>query len=261
MELFDLLFRSEDVEKDFSDRACLQGMLDFEAALGAGGSASRRNSLRCRGGHRGEMQSGIFRLTALARGAKLAGNLAIPLVKALTALVAQENKEAAGYVHWGATSQDVIDTGLVLQLRLALKSHRSRSGSFGKRTGRACDQTSINGDGRAHLDAAGGAHDIWRESGGLARRHGSPARDAERDRRRALVLQFGGAVGTLGALGERGGEVAKLLAEELALAVAGDSLAHASGPDGGNRHDTGPLRRNDGKNREGYFAAWANGNR
>jgi len=46
-------------------------------------------------------------------------NPAIPLVKQLTALVAKDNAEAAGFVHWGATSQDVNDTGLVLQMRKA----------------------------------------------------------------------------------------------------------------------------------------------
>jgi adenylosuccinate lyase len=49
-----------------------------------------------------------------------AGNLAIPLVKQLTAQVKARDPEAARYVHWGATSQDAIDTGLVLQLRGAL---------------------------------------------------------------------------------------------------------------------------------------------
>ncbi len=46
-----------------------------------------------------------------------AGNLAIPLVKQLTARVKARDPNAARYVHWGATSQDAIDTGLVLQLR------------------------------------------------------------------------------------------------------------------------------------------------
>ncbi len=43
-----------------------------------------------------------------------------PLVKQLTAQVKAQDPEAARYVHWGATSRDAIDTGLVLQLRGAL---------------------------------------------------------------------------------------------------------------------------------------------
>ena len=51
---------------------------------------------------------------------EMRGNLAIPLVKQLTARVKQIDRRGCGrYVHWGATSQDIIDTALVLQLREA----------------------------------------------------------------------------------------------------------------------------------------------
>src|SRR4030095_13827967 len=72
-------------------------------------------------------------IAALARDTALAGNPAIPMVKQLTALVAEQDRAAAGFVHWGATrqeaaaprafvhwgapSRDAIDTGLVLQIR------------------------------------------------------------------------------------------------------------------------------------------------
>src|SRR5216683_2973528 len=69
------------------DATTLQHMLDFEAAL------------------------------ARAEAATRSGNLAIPLVKALTARVAKSDAAAARYVHWGATSQDVIDTAAMLSLR------------------------------------------------------------------------------------------------------------------------------------------------
>src|SRR5256885_259925 len=121
MKLLDALFRWEEVEDALSERACVQGMLDFEAALAraeaaAGvipGSAAAAIAARCK--------AELFDAEAIAKGAKLAGNIAIPLVKELTRLVAQSDKDAAGYVHWGATSQDAIDTGRVLQLRQALK--------------------------------------------------------------------------------------------------------------------------------------------
>src|SRR6185369_11980361 len=67
----------------------------------------------------GQCRADKFDLAILARDAAGGGNLAIPLVKHLTAKVAAVNKDAARYVHWGATSQDVTDTGLVLQLRAA----------------------------------------------------------------------------------------------------------------------------------------------
>ncbi len=61
-----------------------------------------------------------FDLAALAEAATRSGNLAIPLVKALTARVAESDQDAARYVHWGATSQDVIDTAAMLSLRAGI---------------------------------------------------------------------------------------------------------------------------------------------
>ncbi|HCN89226.1 MAG TPA: hypothetical protein DIT28_08620, partial [Oxalobacteraceae bacterium] len=115
------MFSSDAMRAVFSDHSCVQRMLDVEAALA-----------------RAEGQHGVIPaaavapivaacdaaridLRSLAQAAASAGNLAIPLIKQLTAGVAQVDPEAAKYVHWGATSQDVIDTGLVLQLRDALQ--------------------------------------------------------------------------------------------------------------------------------------------
>jgi 3-carboxy-cis,cis-muconate cycloisomerase len=219
MELLDHLFRSDDVEKIFSDRACLQGMLDFEAALARAearigvipSSPAAAIATKC--------TAELFDVAAVSHGAKLAGNIAIPLVKALTALVAQSDKEAARYVHWGATSQDVIDTGCVLQLRQALKliaadldhlagglaelATRHRSTIVVGRTWMQQALPTTFG-----LIAAG-----WLDA---VNRHRGRLRETER---RVAVLQFGGAVGTLAALGSRGQELAKLLAEELQLGL------------------------------------------
>src|SRR4051812_23596569 len=87
------------------DRATLQSMLDFEAALARAeaatgvipGDAVPAIEAACRAER--------FDLPALAEAATRSGNLAIPLVKALTASVAQADAEAGRYVHWGATSQ------------------------------------------------------------------------------------------------------------------------------------------------------------
>src|SRR5215469_17340675 len=116
--LLDPLFRGP-IAVLFNDDHRLQRMLDFEAALvraeaRAGvipAAAVPLVEAKCR--------AELFDSQALANAAASAGNLAIPLVQQLTALVAREDPAAAGYVHWGATSQDVIDTGLVLQLREA----------------------------------------------------------------------------------------------------------------------------------------------
>ena len=122
MTLFTPMLRASSLTEIFSDESTLQGMLDFEAALARATalcgvtpeSAIKMISAQC--------QVTKLDIPALAQAAASAGNLAIPLVKQLTANVKQQDEQAARYVHWGATSQDVIDTGLILQLRDALKA-------------------------------------------------------------------------------------------------------------------------------------------
>jgi 3-carboxy-cis,cis-muconate cycloisomerase len=219
MQLLDRLFRSEDVEKVFSDRACLQGMLDFEAALAraearAGvipSSAAAVITAKCK--------AELFEVAELARGAKLAGNVAIPLVKALTARVAQEDQGTGRYVHWGATSQDVIDTGCVLQLRHALKligaDLERLAGALAELATRHRSTIVV---GRTWMQQALPTTFGCKVAGWLdaVRRHRERLWETQQ---RVSVVQFGGAAGTLAALGERGREVAKVLAEELQLGL------------------------------------------
>jgi 3-carboxy-cis,cis-muconate cycloisomerase len=217
MNLLDPLFRSQAVEKIFSNRATLQGMLDFEAALAraetrAGfipASAAPAIGAKCR--------AELYDMTVLARAAAQAGNLAIPLVKQLTVLVAQKNKDAARYVHWGATSQDAIDTGRVLQLRQALALFSTELDLFAVVLGELVHKN------RATLVAAR----TWMQQAlpttfGLKAAGWLDAIDRHRTRlsetqERCLVLQFGGAVGTMAALGARGLDVSANLAKELQL--------------------------------------------
>src|SRR5438309_5903061 len=104
----------------FSDRHRLQRMLDFEAALARAlaevGIAPRGTSAAIESKCRAE----LFDMDSMAGATALSGNVAIPMVKNLTEVVAKSEARAAAFVHWGATSQDAIDTGLVLQLREAL---------------------------------------------------------------------------------------------------------------------------------------------
>src|SRR4051812_41634140 len=110
-ELLGKLFGARAAEECLGDRARLQGMLDFEAALARAearvglipANAAEAISRKCR--------AELFDRGQLAEGAGRAGNVAIPLVSALTSLVAAEDGSAARYVHFGATSQDAMDTG------------------------------------------------------------------------------------------------------------------------------------------------------
>jgi 3-carboxy-cis,cis-muconate cycloisomerase len=216
MRLFDKMFRSEAIDQIFSDQEYLQTLLQFEAALA-----------------RAEAQAGVvpeaaaraiadactdqFGAEELAAQAAVSGNAAIPLIKRLTEHVAKTSKDAARFVHWGATSQDAIDTALMLQLRRALQ---------------VIDQN------LAHLSTTLAAlADEHRETPVVARSWMQQAlpttfgfivagwldavlrhrRRLAELRMRNLVLQFGGAVGTLAALSGRGGQVAAALSAELDL--------------------------------------------
>jgi 3-carboxy-cis,cis-muconate cycloisomerase len=219
MELLDCLFRSEDVERKFSSRACLQGMLDFEAGLARAEARAGVIPFSAAAAITAKCKAELFDAAELARGAKLAGNIAIPLVKALTAFVSEHDNEAARFVHWGATSQDAIDTGLVLQLRRALELVASDLDRLATALAElATKHRSTLIAGRTWMQHALPTTFGVKVAGWLDAidRHRGRVRETQR---RTLVLQFGGAAGTLAALGGRGAEVAKNLAEELALGL------------------------------------------
>ena len=119
--LLDPLFRTDAMCEIFSDRGRLQGMLDFEAALAM--AEARLGVIPKAAGPAigAQCQAKFFDMQVIARAAAAAGNTAIPMVNALSARVGKKIKNAASYVHWGTTSQDAMDTGLVLQLRSALE--------------------------------------------------------------------------------------------------------------------------------------------
>src|SRR5712672_3319391 len=199
------------------DGAYLQHMLDFEAALARTEAAAGVIPANAAGPIAKACKASSFDLVDLAEAATRSGNLAIPLVKALTANVAKADADAARYVHWGATSQDVIDTAGMLTLRAAIDAlapdlDRAIAG-FAKLA-------------RQHRNTAVVAR-TWLQHAlpmpfGLklaeyaAALHRSRTR-LQRLRSEGLALQFGGAAGTLAALGDKGMVVAEKLAQELKL--------------------------------------------
>jgi len=220
MSLLDPLFRRDALDKLFSDEACIQGMLDFEAALARAEAASgivpvsqaQIIAARCRAEN--------FELSAIAKDAALAGNLAIPLVRKLTELVAHEDKDAARFVHWGATSQDAIDTGCILQVRGAFdlidQDLARLTGTLVTlaETHRAAPVVARTWMQQALPTTFGFIVAGWLDA---VSRHRERLAEIKP---RVLTLQFGGAVGTLAALGGRGPEVAKTLADDLRLSLA-----------------------------------------
>jgi 3-carboxy-cis,cis-muconate cycloisomerase len=217
VRLLDPLFTTDQAREIFSDRGRLQGMLDFEAALA---HALMRAGVAPSGvapAIQAQCKAESFAMDTLAREAGLAGNLAIPLVKALTAAVAKSDAKAAGFVHWGATSQDAIDTGLVLQLRAAFDLMARQIANLSDALARVTERhRSTLLAGRTWLQQASPTTFGLKTAGWLDAINRDRPRVA-RARKQALVLQFGGAVGTLAALGDQGPAVARALADELKL--------------------------------------------
>ncbi len=119
-QLFDAYFTAAPMRAVFSDRGRLQGMLDFEAALARAEARTGVVPATAVAPIEAACRAELYDPLALAEAVATAGNSAIPLVKALGRQVAAGDAEAERYVHLGATSQDAMDSGLVLQLRRAL---------------------------------------------------------------------------------------------------------------------------------------------
>jgi 3-carboxy-cis,cis-muconate cycloisomerase len=199
------------------DATCLQHMLDFEAALARAEAEVGVIPAKATGPIAKACKAAAFDIAALADAATRSGNLAIPLVKALTADVARADAEAARYVHWGATSQDVIDSAAMLTLRAGIDALLADLGR------------AINGFAklaREHRHTAVAAR-TWLQHAlpmpfGLKLAEYAAALHRSRLRLlrlkgETIALQFGGAAGTLAALGDKGWLVAEKLAEELHL--------------------------------------------
>ena len=219
MNLLDPLFRSPAVDDILSDKSFIQGMLDFESSLARAESRVNMIDSDSAAAISSKCRTELFDLAAIGESAAASGNLAIPLIKQLTALVAQRDPVAARFVHWGATSQDVIDTARVLQLRLALDLIARDLDGLVEPLGRLAQKHRATlMAGRTWMQQALPITLGVKIAGWLDAlvRHSTRLKET---RERCLVLQFGGAAGTLAAMGQRGTEVAGYLASELKLTL------------------------------------------
>jgi 3-carboxy-cis,cis-muconate cycloisomerase len=208
-----------DLARSFSPEARLQAMLDVEAALAEAEASLGVIPATAATAIRTAARVSLYDSAAIAAEARHAGNLAIPLVRHLIERVAEDDAEAARYVHWGATSQDIIDTALVLQLRASVPSIvRDLQRAAQAAAGHARRHVDTLMPGRTWLQQATPTTFGLKAAGWL---------DAlvrvqhtlESALTHALALQFGGASGTLAALGSRGLAVAEALGARLKLSV------------------------------------------
>jgi 3-carboxy-cis,cis-muconate cycloisomerase len=217
MQLLDGFFRSPAVEPLFTDTAAIQSILNFEAALARAQVRAGLIPEQFAATIASSCRAELFDLPTLAQAMPSAGNLAIPLLKQLTAIVARNSPDASRYVHFGATSQDALDTGLVLQVRSAT---RVLHADLDKILSSLAELTFAHG--KTLLVARTWLQHALPTTFGFITAGWLDACLRHRERlntllEHSLVLQFGGAAGTLAALRDRGAQVAALLAEELAI--------------------------------------------
>ncbi len=218
-QLMTPLYASASMRAIMSDRARLQRMLDFEAALARAEAAVGVITATSAAAIGDACDAALYDIASLVEAQAPSGNITVAVVDALTQQVATRDQAAANFVHWGATSQDVVDTALVLELRAAIDALVADLDAaikgFTTLAGRHRRTLSVARTMMQHalpvpfgLKLAGYAAALARSRERLARL-----------RREALVLQFGGAAGTLAALGEHGFGVAERMAAQLDLTL------------------------------------------
>lgn len=168
---------------------------------------------------RGVAHAERFAIDDLRTEADHAGNIVIPLVRRLTELVAAANPEVAGHVHVGATSQDILDTAAVLELRAAAASvHGELGRAMTAAAALARGHATTAMAGRTWLQQASPVSFGLKAAGWLDLIGRCRERAAEACAR-AMVVQLGGASGTLAALGAVGPAVVDAFARRLDLSV------------------------------------------
>ncbi len=203
----------------FSDSATLRHMLRFEAALAHATAAAGLIPKKAAAAIERACDATLYDFGPLAEAARRTATLTVPVVKALTAEVKKRNAAAAAYVHWGATSQDVLDCAMVLQLGEALPPLLKDLGTIVDALARlAKKHRTTTMLGRTLLQPATPL--------ALGQKIAGWASDIDRAKRRLAesfaetqIVQFGGASGSLSALGAKAEPVMKLLARQLELTL------------------------------------------
>ena len=211
--IFKPLFTDDEITTLLTDHAFVRALLEVEIALAR--AEARAGVIPAKAAEQiAKATAERVDIEALTRGTVRSG---FPIIALVQELRKQVGVDAAPFIHWGATTQDIVDTACVLQLRAVVKVLRTRLGEIAR-------HLAVLAERHRHTVLAG-------------RTHGQQAlpitfglkvvswvaplvRHIERLGEiapRLLIVQFGGAAGTLAALEDKGLSVAKELAGELEL--------------------------------------------
>jgi 3-carboxy-cis,cis-muconate cycloisomerase len=215
-QIFGTLYGTDEVRELFSDHAHLQFMLDVEAALARAESKIGLVPASVADAISRAARIENLRIDYVADSTRRVGYPVIAIVKELGRIAGDE---AARFIHLGATTQDILDTALVLQLRRAFAIVRRDLIVLARALAdRAVQFRDVPICGRTHLQ-----HAVPTTFGFKCAGWASPlithVERLDQAAPRILVVQFGGAAGTLAALGADGPAVVEALAGELALGV------------------------------------------
>jgi 3-carboxy-cis,cis-muconate cycloisomerase len=216
--LIDCLATTDELAKLFSDESVLESMLEFEVALAR--VEARLGIIPHSAGEKiaASAKPEFFDAQTISKDGQQAGTPIIPLVKALRQRVHASDPQGASFVHWGATSQDAADTALILLLKKAHPIFESNLSRVEKSLhGLAEKHANTVMLGRTLMQPAPPVTFGLKAAGWLGAIHRSHRR-LNGSFTDALILQFGGASGTLAFLGDKGIAVGKALADELGLA-------------------------------------------
>jgi 3-carboxy-cis,cis-muconate cycloisomerase len=228
--LFRDMFGTPEMREVFTDTALVGRYLEVEAALAR--AQARVGVVPAEAAKAIDAASRTIKIDfeKLRRETEIVGYPILPLVHQLS----EAAGDAGRYVHWGATTQDIMDTANVLQIRAALEIVlRDLCDVRGILAAMARKYRDTPMAGRTHLQQAlpvtfGYKTAVWLSS---IDRHIERVRQALP---RILVGEFAGAAGTLASIGDGGLEMQKLFCEELGLHqpsitwhVARDGLAEA----------------------------------
>ena len=239
--MFDRLFVPDGFREATSEAAWLQALLDSESALAAAEARAGVIPEDAAAAIADACRAELYDAGGLAEAGREAGNPAEPLVRALRDTV---RGDAARFVHWGATSQDVVDTAAMLVARRGLDLLIGELDGVSEACASlALEHRSTAMAGRTLLQQAVPTTFGHKAAGWLVAVREARARVAE-VRSARLAVQLGGAAGTRAPLGDSGPEVLRLFASELELAEPelpwhanrvriaelGGALALAAGP-------------------------------
>ena len=220
-KLFGSLFGDSELTELFSDEHFVSRLVQVEGALAT--VQSRLGLIPASAGQ--QISDAAKHITIdwakLQSATEQAGFPIIELVNQLRKAVSSDaiNSDAADFVHWGATTQDIMDSALVLQLQAALRLLEAKLAVVIANLAKLADaHRDTLMAGRTHSQQALPITFGLKVAGWIAPLLRHQQRLSEL-KPRLLVVQLGGAAGTLAALGDQGLAVVTALADELALGV------------------------------------------